>query len=582
MANPIQYVSRTFNTILNDINSDPELVDKPNWWKRLWAGIGDVLSMWLNAVANNSFLRTAFTRQAVKDLLQLIDYELSPQTTSSGTLIFYIKNSATFPFTVEKTDLIGLTQGSVAVSSKRFEARSSQSVSAVSEAILDSDVDTGTDQLTVSREYYTGEKVVITGADLPVPLSSGTGYYIIKIDATHIKLATTIANAYAGNAIDITALGTGNITIELYSFKVTAYQQELKSDVEIGSSDGSTAFQEISLPDINILEDTITLLINSATWTRVDTFINSGPTDRHFILIYNTDNSSYVRFGDGTFGAIPPAFDITATYAVGGGANSNISSFNKINTYAGNNENVEGVSNRTEFTGGGDPEAIATAKILGPLLLKSRDRFVTLEDGEALALGYGGLTQAKLFANAFGVLSVRLIGIAVGGGNPSSSLKSELENYLLERSLLESVDIRAQDTTITATNITSAAKVLTGYSYSNIEKYFRLAWKLLLTETGFEIQDIYDSEGISATVELINSLFSESFDVADHDQIEILVQNFEPLSIGDDINESSVYGFIDSYVIGIDYITISSPSFPISFAEDEISTVGTLTLSEIT
>jgi hypothetical protein len=40
-------------------------------------------------------------------------------------------------------------------------------------------------------------------------LTSGTAYYVIKIDDDNIKLATTLANANAGTAINITADGTG-------------------------------------------------------------------------------------------------------------------------------------------------------------------------------------------------------------------------------------------------------------------------------------------------------------------------------------------------------------------------------------
>jgi len=40
-------------------------------------------------------------------------------------------------------------------------------------------------------------------------LTTGTAYYVIKVDDSNIKLATTLANANAGTAINITADGTG-------------------------------------------------------------------------------------------------------------------------------------------------------------------------------------------------------------------------------------------------------------------------------------------------------------------------------------------------------------------------------------
>ena len=102
MTNPIQYTSRTFQTILSDINSDKELADKPEWFKRLIAGVGDVMSMCLDAQANNSYLETAFTRDAVKKLCQLIGYKLAVHTTSTGKLKFYLADTTVFTITVTK------------------------------------------------------------------------------------------------------------------------------------------------------------------------------------------------------------------------------------------------------------------------------------------------------------------------------------------------------------------------------------------------------------------------------------------------------------------------------------------------
>lgn len=57
----------------------------------------------------------------------------------------------------------------------------------------------------------TGDQVqfkVGPGGTLPAPLVAGTTYYVIKLTASTIKLATSLANALAGTAIDITTAGT--------------------------------------------------------------------------------------------------------------------------------------------------------------------------------------------------------------------------------------------------------------------------------------------------------------------------------------------------------------------------------------
>lgn len=76
-------------------------------------------------------------------------------------------------------------------------------------------VDTSTDVITVpsNTSLHTGTAVVLTTTGtLPTGLSLATTYYVIRTSATTIKLATSLANAVAGTAIDITAQGSGTHT----------------------------------------------------------------------------------------------------------------------------------------------------------------------------------------------------------------------------------------------------------------------------------------------------------------------------------------------------------------------------------
>jgi len=50
---------------------------------------------------------------------------------------------------------------------------------------------------------------------LPTPLVAATDYFAIRTATTTVKLATTLANAHAGTAIDITSAGTGVHTITM-------------------------------------------------------------------------------------------------------------------------------------------------------------------------------------------------------------------------------------------------------------------------------------------------------------------------------------------------------------------------------
>jgi hypothetical protein len=202
-------------------------------------------------------------------------------------------------------------------------------------------------------------------------------------------------------------------------------------------------------------------------------------------------------------------------------------------------------------------------------------------------MSYAGISLAEVATNAYGVLSARVNCIADGGGNPTAPVKAALQAYLVDRTEVESMDIRVMDTVITTVAVTSAAKMKPGYTYTgDIANYFRLAWELWLSPSGYEIYLDYISNGMASAITLINTIFTETFSTTDADdlaQIEILLQGLEGnyRQIGADLYESDTNAYIE-LVSGIDYFTITIPAaFPIVTAADEIVAPGILTLSAI-
>ena len=578
-TNPVQYSSRTFQTILNDINSDPELIDKPTWFKRIFAGVGDVISMCLNAVANQSFLSTAYTEKAVDRLLELIDYQRTPLTTSTGGVLFYIKRSATFPFTVALGDLVAYSESSAVVSSMRFEAAAAVTFTAITEAATAS---AATDKWTVASVYTTGDLIQFTTAtSLPTAvggnLAVATDYYVIYVSATEIRIARTLALAYAGTYIDMTSAGVGIHTIHRFSKSVTMYQQKTTSNYVVGTSDGITTWQEYVLPDTGIIRTSIVVSINSVTWTRVDTFVYSSAANTHFKVKFMTDGTVSIMFGNGVYGVVPGAFPIYVSYAVGGGLNSNIATIGKINVYGGADANITGVSNYEAFTGGGDKESMESAKIIAPILLKTRDRFITVEDGETLAFNYGGIARVNIVKNYYGLLSCMCIIVPNGGGVPSGALKTAIDTYLTDRSILSSIDVRVVDPTYVATAVSIGVHMLAGYVFATIDPMIKFAIKLLVSESTYEIQQYLISNGISNTVTYINTLWTFSFTSADYNEIIRLIELVKAPNFGESIEQSDFLAVLDG-VTGVDYITVALPAaFPVTFTAAQISQIGAIT-----
>lgn len=77
------------------------------------------------------------------------------------------------------------------------------------------DVATGTEIITVGRNIPTGTPIKFsTTTTLPSPLVAGTKYYAINNSSTTIKVASSLPNAQAGTAIDLTTQGTGTHTLK--------------------------------------------------------------------------------------------------------------------------------------------------------------------------------------------------------------------------------------------------------------------------------------------------------------------------------------------------------------------------------
>lgn len=576
MSNPIKSTSRDYESIINDINNNASLKNTPQWYKDIMAGVGDMLNTMLDLAYNESNLSTAQSRLSVADKLELIDYYMQENQTSSGTLLFDILRTAVFPVALLKEELVANSTGTLSRPSLRFESRTNETAVATNEPCVRAG-----NTLVVARVYTTGELLRFTTTNtLPAPLQVSTDYYAIYDSATSIKVATSRANAYAGTFIVLTDAGVGVHTVHLFSKQVTCYQQSSVSSLVIATGDG-TSFQEYDLPDLYILRETCVIVINAVTWTRVSTFRNSGAADTHYMIVFKSDGTAVLRFGGNGFGAAPGLFDINIAYATGGGINANIYELDKISTYAGSNANVTGVTNPNELTGAANPESIEIAKRIAPLLVIAQDRFVKTTDAESLVVTNYSISVVKVIRNAYGPLSAKVLIVPNGGGVPTAGMIASVQAFLIDRSILESIDVRVFAPVYIVTAVTSAVHMKTGYAYADILEYYKLGWRLLLAEQGQEIKNLYDGYGIDTTITFLNNLYSTTFGDADKPTIIKLLENFTPASFEMNLDDTDVKSLLASSITGIDYITITAPVLPLVLANDEITQVGVLTISEI-
>ncbi len=194
------------------------------------------------------------------------------------------------------------------------------------------------------------------------------------------------------------------------------------------------------------------------SWEEVEDFSSSGSDQRHFVvdsIAGEVISGPAIQQPSGEpkqYGAIPPKGSrIRFTrYRYGGGAKGNVGR-RTISVLKSSVPYVSSVVNRYASVGGADPETLESAKMRGPRHLRIRNRAVTAEDFEILALEAAtSVARARCIqpepengamAGTVKVLIVPQVTIAEQRIQPEQlqipkSLEEEVARYLDERRLL--------------------------------------------------------------------------------------------------------------------------------------------------
>lgn len=150
---------------------------------------------------SNAWIAVAYNANVTLDLSNTANKLKFKIATLTGACDIQLSN-----ITDGKICLVQTTQDGTAGRAVTFPTLSS--------TFATTDVNTGTDVITVNRNIPTGTPIKFssTGA-VPTGLVAGTVYYAINASATTIKVASSLANAQAGTQIDITATGSGTHSV---------------------------------------------------------------------------------------------------------------------------------------------------------------------------------------------------------------------------------------------------------------------------------------------------------------------------------------------------------------------------------
>jgi len=245
----------------------------------------------------------------------------------------------------------------------------------------------------------------------------------------------------------------------------------------------SRTFLTFSLTRSNVYSESIEVYVDEGAgeerWIEVESFLESGADDKHFVIVEGLDGTLDVRFGDGAQGKIPAAASLVRIqYRIGAGSQGNVGA-NTINSFSGpvlheGGTIVVTATNPLAASGGNDGESINDAKILGPAALRALYRAVTAEDYENLVLAeFEEVKKARAVVHdshniESGCCTIRLYIYPAGGGEPSSVLREEIHDYLADRKVACTV-VEIEGPCVEQAKIEGTIRVLDGYDVETVQ-----------------------------------------------------------------------------------------------------------------
>ena len=218
-----------------------------------------------------------------------------------------------------------------------------------------------------------------------------------------------------------------------------ASQGETRREV-LGSGDARQTFQSfilrqppltyLSADNPSGLQSTLSVWVDEVQWTAVDSFQDSGPGDRVYV-VRDQDGKTVVQFGDGMTAARLPTgvANVRAVYRTGGDLSGRVRA-GQLSLPMSRSGGVTGVTNPAASVGGDDPEPVDSGRISAPLRVTTIDRVVSLADYALFARAFPGVAKAQAVwaraANHRGVL------ITVAGNHGAAlSSAAGIGKYLL-------------------------------------------------------------------------------------------------------------------------------------------------------
>lgn len=225
----------------------------------------------------------------------------------------------------------------------------------------------------------------------------------------------------------VTALASGAQSAAINILQGLTVKQE-----ELGTSTGASN-QIFKLSKYPVIQSSVAVTVANRPYTVVEHLVDYDATSEVCSLITDGAGYTYIVFGNGVSGKIPPVGSVVyCTYRYGGGKLGNLGSGSITTIVSGGLTGIE-VTQELETSGGADAESTDSIRLNAPSALRSVNRAVSLLDYAQLAVQVTGVAKAIATSDVF--TSVNLYVACFDGASLSSQtgLEQTIKDYFVNK-----------------------------------------------------------------------------------------------------------------------------------------------------
>ena len=254
--------------------------------------------------------------------------------------------------------------------------------------------------------------------------------------------------------------------------------------------------------------------------------------------------------------------------------------------YAGDSALIANMWIDSNMTGGADAEDLEKSIELAPKRLEVSNRLATEFDYYVLSKMFSSdILEVKVFPFYYGAGTIGVHIIPKGGGEASLYLLNTLSAYLNDpdRRYMDNNTIMVDVALKTYFDFDYEIKINSGYSFKDYMELSKMAIFLFIGENYKEYLNIYKTSGSQELRAALNAklgLTLKSSKIGELIPVFDLVKRAQRKIWENEVTLDTIIAAIRSFV-GIKQVIINTPVATITTVADRVSTVGTLTCTEI-